>query len=260
MSRRDRLIGLVRSLAVYYSVPFRQRHLRALYRQFAGKGDLVFDVGAHLGNRTRAFAALGCRVVAVEPQPHVAALLRRLTSRLPTVRIVERALSSEPGRAVLSVSERTPTVSTIATEWREARRRDADFGGVDWNTSVEVQTTTLDALIKAYGVPAFVKVDVEGGELNVLQGLSQPVPALSFEFLPAALDAAEDCVRRIESLGRYQFNWSIAESSRLAGPVWVDGAALLRELRQSPSPRHGDIYARLEPASPSSLPRAPSSD
>lgn len=249
MSRMDRFVGLARSFAVYYSIPFRQRRLRALYRQFVKSGDLVFDVGAHLGNRTRAFAALGCQVVAVEPQPHVAAVLRRLTRRLTKVRIVERALASEPGHAKLSVSERTPTVSTIDTEWREARRRESDFGGVDWNASIEVQTTTLDTLVKAYGVPAFIKIDVEGGELGVLRGLSRAVPALSFEFLPAAFDAAEACVRQVEKLGPYQFNWSIAESSALAHAEWTDGTTLLRELRQSGSPRHGDIYARLLPPS-----------
>ena len=78
MSRFDRAIGLARSLAVYYGIPGRQRRLRALYGQFVRPGDLVFDIGAHLGNRTRAFAALGCRVVAVEPQPHVARMLRTL--------------------------------------------------------------------------------------------------------------------------------------------------------------------------------------
>ena len=245
MSRIDRVVGLVRSFAVYYSIPFRQRRLRVLYGQFVKRGDLVFDVGAHLGNRTRAFVALGCHVVAVEPQPHVAAMLRRLTRRFKKVRIVERALASQPGHAKLAVSERTPTVSTIESEWREARRRESDFGGVRWNTSVDVEVTTLDALVKAYGVPAFIKIDVEGGELNVLRGLSQAVPALSFEFLPAALDTAEACIRQVETLGPYEFNWSIAESSELARTGWTDGARLLGELRQSGSARHGDIYARL---------------
>ena len=245
MSRLDRLVGLARSFAVYYSIPFRQRRLRLLYGQFVKRGDLVFDVGAHLGNRTRAFVALGCHVVAVEPQPHVAAVLRRLTRRLKKVRIVERALSDKPGLTKLAISERTPTVSTIETEWREARRRESDFGGVRWNTSVEVQVTTLDALVSAYGVPAFIKIDVEGGEFNVLRGLSHAVPALSFEFLPTTLDTAEACIGLLEKLGPYQFNWSSAESSTLARTVWTDRSTLMGELRASGTPRHGDIYARL---------------
>ncbi len=246
MSRIDRAIGIVRSLAIYYAIPFRQRRLRALYRQFAGPGDLVFDVGAHLGNRTRALAALGCRVVALEPQPHIAAALRRFAGGHPSVQVVERAVAAAPGRATLSVSERTPTVSTLATEWRNARAQEPDFGDVSWNQAVEVTATTLDALIEEFGRPVFVKIDVEGGELGVLQGLSTPVPALSFEFLPRALDAAQACVARVQALGPYQFNWSVAESSVLALPGWVSGPALLESLGSQPPSRHGDIYARLD--------------
>ena len=64
MSRADRIIGLLRSLAIYHAIPLRQRRLRRLYAQLVSPGDLVFDLGAHAGNRTRALAAMGCRVVA----------------------------------------------------------------------------------------------------------------------------------------------------------------------------------------------------
>jgi FkbM family methyltransferase len=246
MSWADRTIGLARSLAIYYAIPFRQRRLRALYRPFVGPGDLVFDVGAHLGNRARAFAALGCRVVALEPQPHIAAALRRFVGGDARIRVVERAVAATPGHATLSISERTPTVSTLAADWRDARSREPDFGDVSWNDAVDVEVTTLDALIEEFGRPAFVKVDVEGGELSVLQGLSTPVPALSFEFLPRALDAAQACVARVQAIGRYQFNWSLAESSVLVLPRWVSGPALLEALGSEPPSRHGDIYARMD--------------
>jgi hypothetical protein len=81
MGRFDRAVGLVRSLTVYHVVPLRQRRLRRLYGQFVRPGDLVFDIGAHVGNRVRAFAALGCRVVALEPQPDFARLLRAFFRR-----------------------------------------------------------------------------------------------------------------------------------------------------------------------------------
>ena len=175
MSRVDRALGLARSLAIYHLIPRRQRHLRTLYAPFVAAGDLVFDVGAHVGNRTRAFAALGCRVVAVEPQPHVAATLRTITARLPGVTIVEAAVAEVPGRATLSVSERTPTVSTLSASWRDDRQGEADFAGVRWDGRVEVDVVTLDTLIARFGVPAFVKIDIEGGELAALSGLTRAV-------------------------------------------------------------------------------------
>jgi len=245
MSSFDRAIGLARSLAVYYGILGRQRRLRALYGQFVKPGDLVFDIGAHLGNRTRAFAALGCRVVAVEPQPHVARMLRTLVGGRGNVYVVERAVTRAEGRATLAISERTPTVSSLAGDWRAARAQDPDFAGVSWDHSFEVAAITLDTLIREHGRPAFIKIDVEGAELEVLQGLSSAVPAVSFEFLPAALDTAEACCARLAALGTYRFNWSAAESSRFASPDWTDGPSLVRALRAGAPTRHGDIYARL---------------
>src|SRR3970282_98282 len=68
--------GLLRSLLIYYGVPFKLRRLADLYRPFVEPGDLCFDVGAHVGDRTRALRRLGGRVVAVEPQPACLGLLR----------------------------------------------------------------------------------------------------------------------------------------------------------------------------------------
>jgi 16S rRNA A1518/A1519 N6-dimethyltransferase RsmA/KsgA/DIM1 with predicted DNA glycosylase/AP lyase activity len=88
MSRIDRALGLLRSLAIYHAIPLRQRRLKRLYRQFVQAGDLVFDIGAHVGNRARALAAIGCRVVALEPQPDFARVLRTLFARSDAVEIV----------------------------------------------------------------------------------------------------------------------------------------------------------------------------
>src|SRR5688500_20116612 len=98
MSRRDRLIGLVRSMAIYHAIPLRQRRLRRLYSQFVSRGDLVFDLGAHAGNRTRAFAAIGCRVVAVEPQPDFARLLRTLFVASQNVVVISADVGREGER------------------------------------------------------------------------------------------------------------------------------------------------------------------
>src|SRR5262245_14973381 len=147
----DRALGLARSIAIYHAIPFRQRRLRHLYRGFVRRGDVVFDIGAHAGNHVRAFRALGCRVIAVEPQPDFARVLRLLFGRSANVTIVETAVGDRRGRATLSISERTPTVTSLSPEWREARASDADFAQVRWNRSTEVEVTTVDALIDRFG-------------------------------------------------------------------------------------------------------------
>lgn len=246
MNRVNRLLGLARSIAIYHGIPGRQRRLRRFYAQFAGPGDLVFDIGAHAGNRSRAFAAIGCRVVALEPQPDFARLLRALFGRSRQVTVLESAVGTSAGRSALSISERTPPVTTLDERWREAREREPDFSHVTWDHQVVVETTTLDALIERFGMPAFVKIDVEGGEPAVLAGLSRPVPALSFEYLPRALDYARLCTERLDAIGAYEYNWSFGESSQLADERWMTAGALMAALATPLAQRRpGDCYARL---------------
>jgi FkbM family methyltransferase len=245
MSRFDRAYGLTRSVVIYHAIPWRQRRMRRLYTEFVSAGDLVFDIGAHVGNHVRCFASLGCRVVALEPQPDFAWLLRTLFARSPGISIVEAAVDETPGRASLSISDRTPTVTSLAAPWRDARAGDPDFSRVRWNRRLEIETTTIDALIERFGRPAFVKIDVEGAEPMVLAGLTREVPALSFEFLPRALDHVEACIARLSKLADYRFNWSPGESYRLAEPSWLGGDALLARLRSAEGQRRsGDIYVR----------------
>jgi len=249
MSHTRRAIGLVRSLAIYHAIPLRQRRMRRFYAPFVSPGDLVFDLGAHAGNRTRAFAAMGCRVVAVEPQPDFARLLRSIFAGSPDVEVVEGAVGDTAGRATLAVSERTPTVTTLSPAWRAARAREPDFSHVEWDHQIEVETTTVDLLIERFGTPAFIKIDVEGGEPAVLAGLSHPVRALSFEYLPRVLDYAAACVARLGELGAYRFNWSVGESYRLEADQWMSGEELAAALETDTAQRRpGDVYARLDGA------------
>jgi FkbM family methyltransferase len=240
-------LGFARSLAIYYGLPWRARALRQHYAAFLGPGDLAFDVGAHVGNHARCFAGLGARVIAVEPQPAFAAWLRRLFRTRPQVTVLECALAAAPGAVELYGSPRTPTVATASRQWMDAVRRSGGFEQVHWTEAVVVPATTLDALIGRHGVPRFCKIDVEGYEAEVLRGLSQPIPALSFEYVPAAIDVARGAAGLLADLGRYRFNLTVGERRRFLWPEWRPLAALDAWLAaQQVDERSGDVYARLD--------------
>ena len=242
----SRWLGLLRSLVVYWR-PGRQRALKRLYRPLVKPGDLVFDIGAHLGDRTAAFVALGARVVALEPQPAVRRWLERIVGRREGVTVSGEAVGRAVGTARLAVSRRTPTLSTLADDWR-AKLPEANptFRNVRWEETVEVPVTTLDALIERYGVPRFCKIDVEGYEAEVLAGLSEPVAGLSVEFVSGGLEVAVACVRRLEALGSYEFNAITGERRSFMFDGWQTGESMARWLGDGAGgASSGDVYARL---------------
>jgi FkbM family methyltransferase len=215
----------------------------ALYAQFVRPDDLVFDVGAHVGDRIAVFRRLGARVVAVEPQPALYRTLKLLFGRDAAVTLVPSAIGQTPGNATMRINTDNPTISTLSPAFIAATRDAVGWEGESWSQSVEVAVTTLDALIDAHGVPSFLKLDVEGFELEALAGLSGGIAALSFEFTTIQRDVALDCLERCGALGYTDYNAALGESQALG--AWRSAAAMADWLSSLPhAANSGDIYAR----------------
>jgi FkbM family methyltransferase len=205
-------------------------------------GDVVFDIGANMGDRVAVFHELGARVVAVEPQP---ACIERLRERFgDSVTVVEAVAGPSPGEADLLVAS-YHTLATLSPEWVDEVRGSGRFGEFNWDGRLKVPMTTLDELIATYGTPVFCKIDVEGFELGVLEGLSKRIRALSFEFTFELLPSRLLCVERLAALGMAKFNFSEGESTRLTWKRWIGPDQMLRFLESTPRDVgfFGDVYA-----------------
>lgn len=217
---------------------------KKFYGTLIRPGDLCFDVGANVGNRTAIFLDLQARVVAIEPQP---ACIRALTQRFgDRITVVPKGVGAAEGQLPLHLSNAS-TLSSFSEEWIDTMRQER-FADYQWTETITVPITTLDELITTYGVPSFCKIDVEGFELQVLRGLTQPIPLLSFEY--AVPEARNNLLGAIDWLGsltaEVRFNYSPGESMRLALPEYVS-LPEFKQLVDTPTfgqSQFGDVYVR----------------
>ncbi|HVR71259.1 MAG TPA: FkbM family methyltransferase [Vicinamibacteria bacterium] len=187
------------------------RAVRGLLRP----GMTAIDVGAHAGYYTLLFSRLvGAtgRVLACEPHPATFAVLSRNARRrrLANVRLFPSAVSDREGPARLWQTELSVGHSLLPVKQ----------GALE---ALTVTATTLDALSRAEGIARadLVKVDVEGGEAEVLTGMAElaarsPGLALILEYKPEILRArGEDLPSLVARLAAHGFEdvWALSNSS-----------------------------------------------
>jgi FkbM family methyltransferase len=172
------------------------RHELRLLRRFLEPGGDMVDVGAHIGMYTVAAAlALGGRgrVLAFEPNPDAR---RQLEANLAlngcgSVIVSTQAVSDRAGDALLHVpSTRDPSYSSLGA------------GRFAEGEPVAVETTTLDDAVRSRGLtPAVVKVDVEGGEVAVLDGAARTLEARPVLLVEVGAESGGVLEERLGGLG-----------------------------------------------------------
>ena len=198
-------------------------------------GDLVFDVGANIGNKTKEFMKHGAKVVAFEPQKEC------LDKLFETGAIVQKvALGKEKSDMEFLFKTNTSTLASMSEDFILAVKKER-FKSYVWGDVEIIKTDTLDNMIEEFGTPKYIKIDVEGYELEVLKGLSKPVEFISFEFTPELLEVALEC---IDYLPTSKYNYSSQESGEFKFDTWMDKEEFVEFLKgiKDYKVEFGDIY------------------
>ena len=197
---------------------FQSRQLR-MYKSLVGVGKnlLIFDIGASCGTKTAIFLRLGAKVVAIEPDRTCLKVLKMRFGNNKNVIIVDKAVSDKTGFEKFYITGGGSGFNTLSNKWKGVLENPGinRFGyKIRFDTLCDTQAVvSLGDLFRQFSLPYYIKIDAEGYERNVISGLSQAVPLLSFEVnLPEFKQEAVDCLNHLHKITpQCKFNYSISE-------------------------------------------------
>jgi FkbM family methyltransferase len=221
----------------------KRRLMGKFYSQFVRQGELVFDVGANVGVYSEIFAELGAQVVAIEPNPHCYRLLQNL-SRRSRVKVEACAAGEAPGMVLLRLSDNSQ-LSSANPDWCAMVERSDSHRNAHWSGEIMVDATTLDDLAKRYGIPSFVKIDVEGFDDRVMGGMSFRPDALTFEFNRLLPAVATKCLESPVVASGYEFNFVHGGKMQCIAQAWLARKEFTERLDAlAGEEASGDVIAR----------------
>jgi FkbM family methyltransferase len=232
----NRAYGLLRPQQVHLS-----EDLKQLYSTLMPKGALAFDIGANVGTYAEALESLGAHIVAVDANADCLRHIELMYSGR-NIQVVHAAVGSRTGLVTFNMSDQSDGISAIPSDWLESLNKHYGRSQQVWNRSVTVPMITVDCLVRRFGAPYYIKIDIEGYDGFALEGISTQPPLLSFEFHRVCLHSALDCLDKKVISPESRFNIHLSGPTFLL-PAWVNKDEMkktLVDLRDLET--YGDIY------------------
>ena len=225
------------------------KHLKEqmqFYSTLIKPNDLCFDIGGNVGFKTNVFLNLKARVITLEPQQSCVDILEAKYGKRAV--ILQKGAGEFNEVKEFYVSDNSQ-LSSFSKDWlielKKTRFKDSSVKTIE-----KIEIVTLDSLIGTYGNPGFIKIDVEGYELEVLKGLSKPFGVLSFEYaVPENLNGTIACLKYLK--GKYQnlvCNYLICNETNWVLNKWVPVDEMIAKVQQGSfiATYAGDIYIKNE--------------
>ena len=188
------------------------------------KFDLAFDVGSYTGDSISGLKSLGYKnIICFEPDPSNFINLKLNYGQDPQISCIRKAVTNKSNEIVKMYSTRNlPFLNTLDKNWIIKTRHKQYYRPTQWE-EFDVETTTLDDFVKSIGkTPSYVKIDVEGHEREVLDGMSFKPEFLSFEWISEKLNNNLECIYILMMLGFKKFTVCFGEDIPIKGQVWHD--------------------------------------
>ena len=167
----------------------REAHNLAIWQEFIDSGDVVVDVGAHIGYLTMLFSRLtgpSGQVIAFEPGANNLPYLLKNTHGMPNVVVETTAIGAETGSVTFYLEDLSGQNNSLSSDYEAFASTTQSAHSHASYHATQVQMTTLDTYCREHSIePDWIKIDVEGHEIDVLTGahdtLEQAVPAITLE-------------------------------------------------------------------------------
>ncbi len=191
----------------------REAHTLASIAKVLSQGQTALDVGAHVGYFTTYFAHLvgpRGRVIAFEPSDENLVYTRPNTEKLSQVQIDTRGISNFTGQASFFVESLTGQNNSLVQDYEVFSTNAAHAGVPCEKREVKISVTTIDSACREYDVsPKLIKMDIEGAELEAIQGMRETLERSRSVVLLEVSREHHACWSFFKSLGYKALNESL---------------------------------------------------
>jgi len=208
------------------------------------RNNLIFDVGANIGNKSVIFAKIAKNVIAFEPTERLFLLLKKRLKHT-NVKMLNYALGSSVSSLEFFVIEGNDAYNSLSKKHIETTATQRDIAKVENVSTRTVHVDTLENAIQQFGIPKYIKIDVEGYEYEVIKGLKNSITLISFEVnLPDFLNESIKIIEYLAALSDDKYLFNFTADGPFLNETFINKVHAIRFLTTSPL-KYMEVYAKL---------------